>query len=295
MSGQKSNILCGPRAAELLASADRAELLGVYHAGCYLRFPNGLLLLTDRCRGLVPFGISLPGYASLFAALDGRAVPEVGIGRSAEGTELAFGSLRLPLGLLSPDRRVCRLSRLPARPALAEVARLVTERKPTGFAPLAAALCGLPAPEMPEPHLRRAAALFPSLLEALCAPDLPKLGALVSSLIGLGFGLTPSGDDLLCGALYAAHYFSPALGGEIALRLANAVHSSLSHTNLISRQYLVCAAAGERFDAVADLAEALCGSGGETVRATALRLLSVGSSSGADLAVGFLSLLYQFC
>ena len=292
MFGQeKQSILCGPRAAALLCSADRAELLGVYHAGAYLCFPDGLLLLTDRSRGLVPFGVSFPGYDALFSALNGKDIPEVWIEAKGQETTLTFGSFRLPLGSLSPDRRICRLACLPRREALLAAAGAVYGCKTTGFAPLAGLLCGGSLPDTAEPHLCRAAELLPRLLHSLCTTDPEELFSLVSSLVGLGFGLTPSGDDLLCGMLYAAHYFSPVIGGLYAMRLGNAVGSASGRTNLISRYYLESAVRGERFDAVADFAEALSAGNAKKTEEALCRLLSVGSSSGADIAVGFLALL----
>ena len=96
MFGQeKQSILCGPRAAALLCSADRAELLGVYHAGAYLCFPDGLLLLTDRSRGLVPFGVSFPGYDALFSALNGKDIPEVWIEAKGQETTLTLSLIHI--------------------------------------------------------------------------------------------------------------------------------------------------------------------------------------------------------
>lgn len=47
---------------------------------------------------------------------------------------------------------------------------------------------------------------FPRFLEALMAGDSPALELWSKRLVGLGFGSTPTGDDLIHGALVALHY-----------------------------------------------------------------------------------------
>ena len=71
-----------------------------------------------------------------------------------------------------------------------------------------------------------------------------------AGLIGLGPGLTPSGDDVIGGALCSLH---AAGHGEIAAHLANwALPLALIGTNRISCAHLACAAEGECGEAVND-------------------------------------------
>ena len=60
------------------------------------------------------------------------------------------------------------------------------------------------------------------------------------SLIGLGIGLTPSGDDFLCGVL-AGIIFANQYEHPFARTLRTAIQRKLDHTNDISKSFLDCA------------------------------------------------------
>jgi len=99
------------------------------------------------------------------------------------------------------------------------------------------------------------------------------------TLIGLGPGLTPAGDDFVGGAMIALRAF-----GERALadRIAGwALPLAQTNTGKISRAHLACAAVGEGHEALHDL---LC-----TFEKKHLeRLARVGHTSGLDAAAGAL-------
>jgi hypothetical protein len=105
-------------------------------------------------------------------------------------------------------------------------------------------------------------------------------------LVGAGPGLTPSGDDVLCGALVAAHATAdPRLASwQAATRQALRSRS----TTAVSRGLLRHALDGWATAEVADFVTAVCS---EEVGDTAERLLAVGHSSGAALAAGVLYVL----
>lgn len=112
----------------------------------------------------------------------------------------------------------------------------------------------------------------------LARPEGVPVGA--AGLIGLGPGLTPSGDDLIGGALCALH----ATGrGTAAARLAGwALPLAKSGTNRISCAHLACAAEGECGEAVNDAIVALV-AGGE---ADLERIDAIGHTSGWDALAG---------
>lgn len=62
----------------------------------------------------------------------------------------------------------------------------------------------------------------------------------LSSLIGLGIGLTPSGDDFLCGVL-AAFIFDNLEKHIFVKMLKKQIKNNLQNTNDISRTFLSCA------------------------------------------------------
>lgn len=78
----------------------------------------------------------------------------------------------------------------------------------------------------------------------------------LSKLIGLGTGLTPCGDDFLCGVLAglnlikATTFYTP----EFTNALIRTIKQNLTNTNDISRAFLLCAARGQFSQAVLDLA-----------------------------------------
>lgn len=107
-------------------------------------------------------------------------------------------------------------------------------------------------------------------------------------MIGLGPGVTPSGDDILIG--FFAGLWS--LVGESQARLTfiqsfgRALMSIATSTNEISRTYLYHATQGQFSSSLSDLARALAKGGDleETAQAT----MHVGHSSGMDSITGFL-------
>lgn len=108
----------------------------------------------------------------------------------------------------------------------------------------------------------------------------------VASLIGLGQGLTPSGDDLISGLLMALH----ATGcTESATTLAAFVRAtSMDATNPLSRWLLEAAIAGHPSEAMRQMLEALLTGDKAALPAAYARLQSIGHTSGIDMLAGSL-------
>lgn len=102
-------------------------------------------------------------------------------------------------------------------------------------------------------------------------------------LIGLGPGLTPSGDDVLLGVLAARALARGIAGDEFARGIASLARTG---TNPISHAALAKAAHGEVRDGIARLVVALCEPRGEALSAALARVLAIGSSSGTEIAFG---------
>ncbi len=125
------------------------------------------------------------------------------------------------------------------------------------------------------------------LVEALAAGERP--GPAVSRLLGRGPGLTPTGDDVLAGALVTLS----ALGSPLTAMLGHAVLAAAPDaTTAVSAGLLRRAAAGECIPQLADVLSAV-GDGGADPAAGALpraagALLAVGHCSGAGLLHGVL-------
>jgi hypothetical protein len=105
------------------------------------------------------------------------------------------------------------------------------------------------------------------------------------ALAGLGFGLTPSGDDFLAGLLLGMY----AAGAPAGQR--RRVYDAARSRNAFSESLLECAAEGCCSEPAQGLIHALfAGTEADVARHTA-RLAAVGASSGADLAAGLYSFL----
>jgi Protein of unknown function (DUF2877) len=112
-----------------------------------------------------------------------------------------------------------------------------------------------------------------------------ELAEATASLVGLGQGLTPSGDDLLCGFLAATR-----CTGRDALQgaLSEAIEARLASTNEVSASMLRCAMRGYFPPALVGTAEAIGSGDGEGAARDLSLVCSLGHSSGADMATGFL-------
>lgn len=126
------------------------------------------------------------------------------------------------------------------------------------------------------------------------ANDVAAADAAAARLLGLGPGLTPAGDDYLCGLLAAL--WSASEDDREARRFVLAWGFALSRrlhaTNAVSATYLECAIAGSFSGALHALAAALAGSdengSSGSPRTALVRACAAGHSSGMDTATGFL-------
>jgi hypothetical protein len=114
---------------------------------------------------------------------------------------------------------------------------------------------------------------------------------IVSQLIGLGTGLTPSGDDFLVG--YLAGLWCSAGDSAERWRFVSDVGQAIIHlsaqTNDISRTYLYHAAHGQVSNRLETLARAICGVEPRGfLLAAAKSAFQTGHSSGMDMATGLL-------
>lgn len=106
----------------------------------------------------------------------------------------------------------------------------------------------------------------------------------VAALIGLGPGLTPSGDDWLGGAMIALRHFGRP---DVAQRLAEVVLPvAARNTSVISAAYLRCAARGEGSRVLFDALACLAAADEATIDARLDAIDAVGHTSGWDCLAG---------
>jgi hypothetical protein len=117
-----------------------------------------------------------------------------------------------------------------------------------------------------------------ALVDWLSHPAGPPADA--AGLIGLGPGLTPSGDDLIGGILCALH---AARSADVAERLAAwALPLAKNATSRISYAHLACAAEGESGEPINDAIVALLSGHAPDLK----RIDAVGHTSGWDALAG---------
>ena len=130
-------------------------------------------------------------------------------------------------------------------------------------------------------------ALREALGEALAGPPdrLPTAAADAAlDLLGLGPGLTPSGDDLLAGMLLALDWLArPDLVAAIGARLLAA---AAERTTRISRAHLAAASTGQGAAPLHDLLAALASPDPDSLDPALERISRIGHSSGCDGIAG---------
>jgi hypothetical protein len=123
----------------------------------------------------------------------------------------------------------------------------------------------------------------PSELRSLAASVVREPGY-VRRLVGLGPGLTPAGDDALCGVLLALRAIgSPALG-PVRVQVA----SNVGRTTSLSASLLRAASEGYAVPCVARLASALAAGDLCAAREALPEVLAIGHTSGVDTLAGVL-------
>lgn len=117
-----------------------------------------------------------------------------------------------------------------------------------------------------------------------CAADAATLG----ELVGLGPGLTPSGDDLLSGALIALASLDLLEARDMLWRICG---EHLSRTNDISRAHLCSAAQGFGAAALHDAVVAVIAGDTDHVEPAIAAVSTIGHSSGRDAFAGVVMVL----
>jgi len=137
---------------------------------------------------------------------------------------------------------------------------------------------------------RKANEAMRNLLEATQQYDLTDSSP-IRALIGLGSGLTPSGDDLLVGYLTGlwCSVLDKSERGQFVTNLGKAIIDLSPQTNDISRTYLYHATQGQVSSRLSELAEAICRrENSERLLALLNSAMQVGHTSGMDTVTGLL-------
>lgn len=139
--------------------------------------------------------------------------------------------------------------------------------------------------------VEKAAQTVPALIDATRNFQVDGAITAISPLIGLGPGLTPSGDDFIVG--YLAGLWSTAGSDSSRLRFMSSLGSWLSQaadgTNAISRTYMKSAVNGNVSEPITALAQRIGQAKSmDGVREATRTALQVGNTSGTDGVLGLL-------
>jgi hypothetical protein len=133
-----------------------------------------------------------------------------------------------------------------------------------------------------------AGAAAESLARACAGDDAASAADAARALLGVGGGLTPSGDDYVGGALFARALVGAARPGAPAWRQAadRVVAEAGACTHPISAALLADLAAGQSWAPLHELVTALAAGESADVTAAARRLVALGHTSGWDMLAG---------
>ena len=272
----------------------RGRVHSVFTRACNIQTHAGeLLTLLAADLGNQPHGIRIaaPGLLSerlrpgQDTFLDGGrlCVPAAGLTADFSRAAIWNGSLDAASTMLRIGGDSKKIS-----PALWQVRNVLREQAPEqGIAILLKGIAvGFPALE--RALAARLMRVLPALAHATHARKGEAVTAAVSGLVGLGAGLTPSGDDFIVGYLAALRCRAGREAGIGALLRDSALplERAIAHTHAISRQMLRDAVNGRFSESLIDVVRAIHGAG-DVVTAT-LQALKCGHSSGADTLCGLL-------
>jgi len=249
----------GALAAAALGGERRGRVASIHERAIVLLLDDGpLVALLPAGAPLHPWALELDGPIPRGPA-EGEAV-------RVAGGEIAFAASRVEL----------------AGMAIAELRLTARRCDPDPAAVRALAAC-LPAAATTGPFASALAAALAAYRD--CGDP-----AVLAVLVGVGEGLTPSGDDVIVGALAALELLGDDAGHA---RLGAALAGGSVRTTKLAAQMIEAALAGRHAEPVRELLEALAATPPAPARLAAATdaLLAVGHRSGADTLRGIVAVL----
>jgi hypothetical protein len=111
------------------------------------------------------------------------------------------------------------------------------------------------------------------------------LGGLCS-LKGVGFGLTPSGDDFIAGFLFGLYLLQQIHRSDLS-GLRATIYARARGSSLLANTFLALASQGRFSERLKDFVGVLCNNDPSQVIPAMKQVMAMGSTSGADLLCGF--------
>ncbi|MDP8267802.1 MAG: DUF2877 domain-containing protein [Candidatus Tenebribacter davisii] len=117
--------------------------------------------------------------------------------------------------------------------------------------------------------------------------SIEKLPEISKKMKGVGFGLTPSGDDFNCGILYALNYLQQTCRRNFSQLIEKCFQNSIG-TNLISNTFLKFAYSNQYYENFYKLLKALKLNCNDSMIKYAEKIINSGHTSGSDMLTGFI-------
>ena len=145
---------------------------------------------------------------------------------------------------------------------------------------------------VPECQVSIPNSLVSKLSYALIEAEISSAKAVTSQLAGLGQGLTPSGDDILMGAIYAVWILHPP---EVADALAKEIANFAAPlTTSLSAAWLRSAGRGQAGILWHEFFDALLNANTGRIYTAMDKIISIGETSGTDAFAGFIGTIISF-
>lgn len=262
----------GDEVRPLAAASAKGQVIGVFSHAMYCIFGETVVSLYGDAYGEVPFGVALSDILGFLAAADASVGMTVTLGADA----ILFGDRRVPIAVLPQPPRIAVRLCAPDSARLERIEAYIAEHgSPRGILECFAENRG------------GSADSAKALAVALAASDRQAAADAATRLLGLGRGLTPSGDDWLCGffaLLLAARNAGFRIPKETDAVTQAVLDASVARTSQISRAYLAAALGGKYCTVYAAAAAACLGEGDFAPYADIA--LQMGASSGTDTLCG---------
>jgi hypothetical protein len=267
--------------------------MGKTSRGLFLWLSSGgvIFLSLEPYRG--PLTLNLPGHENAFHD------PQVGSIVRCTPKNIHFPQANLSIGISeantwqAPPIQMLVPSPTFIRSQMVSVVSLVAQRRPqTGFIGLLPAV--LDKAEKPGLQDEFYYRLLIQLQEACSTKQTEAILDALGDFLGLGTGLTPSGDDLITGFLLALNRWGPQLSHRIDTEFLNQEILKRAHhaTSTLSTSLIECATLGQADERLILALDGLV-TGVPQVESWVAALAGWGSSSGYDALVGMALCLMQ--
>lgn len=286
----------GPIASEVLRATHELDVIAVFERSFYLMAPSGIICVALDALGPGPINVlikPLAGAQPWTGGLPAETKAVTSAGRLTVGRAFTIDIAAAEPWVPPPWPKVNRDALLDS---LATARNLAPDLLPTdGLAPLVFARANR---ARRSPTMEAAAGLIAELTRALPL-DLSRktlgAGALRAAtlLVGLGPGLTPSGDDLLGGMMLALTALDL---NDLRDALWDAVGSELDDLTVpISAMHLSAAADGLGAEAMHRMIGAIIAGDAPDIARLLPTMSEIGASSGWDALAGAVLTLDAWC